>query len=391
MATNSDHTSSSAAFQADEVKSEMAILGPAKDKGNGENKEANFTEVAGSEMQESSDEKYPKPAGFDDILDEFKCFDVNRPEEDKFDQAPKGAMSRSDLNEISSKGESMSGQKKGGRQGDSGKGATNLEVPTQGLAVAGAGGMDVESQGDKSSGGMKDAAMSLRADVAEERSSEASESPPMPKGMSSLQAQAEEGSKQMRTRSQHGRGKGAKAKEVVTPVKAKQKGKGQKAHSLPHTSPISEGSEISNKGKGQKAHTTPLRTVVTMVDEFGPDMGVLCPVCMGQALALGGLGQRRLRSKCDSCEVWQCSACLLNEEKEPYCSLAETEVAHHVQVCRHAVARAWRDTVQKYLRKVAEKLPAGATLAMIEVRKEVVRKIDSTVILNFPSWPPRGG
>ena len=33
---------------------------------------------------------------------------------------------------------------------------------------------------------------------------------------------------------------------------------------------------------------------------------------------------------------------------------------------------------------MAEKLPAGVTLAMIEARKEVVKKIDSTITLNFP-------
>ena len=252
-------------------------------------------------------------------------------------QASTGALSGDVSKETPSKEETMSEQKKGGRQGDSGKAAINQAASTQGLKGAGADGMDVESQGVKSAEDMRVAAKSVGADMMEENSSDTSKSPPMSKGTSSLQTQAEEGAKKARTRSQHGRGNGAKAtKEVTTPLKSKARGKGQKAHVSPHASPIPEGSELIKKGKGQKAHSSPLRTVVMKVDEFGPDTGVACPVCMGQALALGGLGERRLRSKCDSCDVWQCSACLLNEENEPFCSLVESEVAHHVQVCRHA-------------------------------------------------------
>ena len=52
MATNSNHPSSSAAILADEVKSEMAILGPAEVKKNAGNEGVYFTEVAGSGNRE---------------------------------------------------------------------------------------------------------------------------------------------------------------------------------------------------------------------------------------------------------------------------------------------------------------------------------------------------
>ena len=197
----------------------------------------------------------------------------------------------------------------------------------------------------------------------------------MPKGTSSLQTQAEVGRK-ARTRSQNGCGNQAKQNKVTTPVKAKPKPKGSK----PQNSPISEESESSAKADHKRS---PLRPATTPVVEFGLTTGVVCPACTGQALSLGGLGQRRLRGRCDTCGVWQCSACLLEEAKEPYCSSVEGEVTHHVAVCCHAAARPWRDTVQKFLRKLAENLPSGATQETREARKEVVRRIDSSITLKF--------
>ena len=236
--------------------------------------------------------------------------------------------------------------------------------------------LEVESQGDKLSGEVVDVTTSLKAAKVAARLSEVSELSLVPRGMSSLQTQAEEGNKKGRTRSQNGRGNQAKQSKATTPVKAKSKGKGQK----PHNSPISKESEFSAKADHKRS---PLRTVATLVDEFGPTTGVLCPACMGQALSLGGLGQRRLKGRCDTCGVWQCSACLLEEANGPYCSTVEGEVTHHVAVCCHAAARPWRDTVQQFLRKLVENLPSGATQEMREARKEVMRMIDSTIILNF--------
>ena len=40
--------------------------------------------------------------------------------------------------------------------------------------------------------------------------------------------------------------------------------------------------------------------------------------------------------------------------------------------------------MQKFLRKLAENLPSGASQEMREARKEVVRMIDSSIILKFP-------
>ena len=269
MATNSNHPSSSAVILADEVKSDKAIFGPGEVKENDGIKEAQSSEAEVSEIQGNCDGKYPNLSSsessgekatllrsditkmshdeqdeyfadglqmgsgskraltqmeMDALLTESEAqlaAEVNeKRKKDMADEASKGAISSSGVNASSSKGEIVSEQKKGGRQGASGKDANNLAASTQGLKVAGADGMDMESQGDKSAGDMKDVAMSVGTDMVEESSGEASKSPTMSKGMSSLQVQAEEGSKKARTRSQNGRGNGAKAPSPVRWVPA---------------------------------------------------------------------------------------------------------------------------------------------------------------------------
>ena len=60
MATNSDHPSSSAAFEAINEKSEKAIFGPGKVKEKGTSDEAQLSKDEDSGNQGSTVEKYPK-------------------------------------------------------------------------------------------------------------------------------------------------------------------------------------------------------------------------------------------------------------------------------------------------------------------------------------------
>ncbi len=60
MATNTDHSSSSAAFEAKEEKSEKASFGPGEVKENVMSDEAQLSELIDSGNQGSTVEKYPK-------------------------------------------------------------------------------------------------------------------------------------------------------------------------------------------------------------------------------------------------------------------------------------------------------------------------------------------
>ncbi len=60
MATNTDHPSSSAAFEAKEEESDKAIFGPGEIKENVMSDEAQLSELIDSGNQGSTDRKYPK-------------------------------------------------------------------------------------------------------------------------------------------------------------------------------------------------------------------------------------------------------------------------------------------------------------------------------------------
>ncbi len=77
MATNTDYPSSSAAFEEEEEKSEKADFGPGEVKEKDVSVGVLLSDPGVSEQGKKNKGKYPTPISYEEILDEFKCFDVD--------------------------------------------------------------------------------------------------------------------------------------------------------------------------------------------------------------------------------------------------------------------------------------------------------------------------